>query len=397
MSDYTVAFLIKTLQNGMSESQETAGRCVLETALIPSELLVNIDGKMITGLVKREKEVHSEIKKVAGYKKTLKGAIKYVEENILPLISDLVIADVCLAILKEIEEDPTAADSIVGDLRALFVQKDYASFLATAILYALTRGNNVKSQEVKTDDFLYMEEAAYRCPLCGAELYSIVRGKHVYRYRVVHMFPADLDPDMHTAFCAVHDAPKKVDSADNKIALCSDCGSDYVIAPDPDEYRRALTAKERIVRMAQAKSAATASKIEKEIADIIHAVAGIDRSTKLKPFTEALTLDKKIKPEFFLLQDSIQQRVIRYYSFVETQFSIIDGAPNGRHFNIIRSEVTACYEQLEARGLDQEEICEKLADWLLSKNNLGTTHKTAAAIIVAFFVQNCGVFHEIAQ
>ena len=94
MSDFTVAFLIKTLQNGMSESQETAGRCVLETASIPAELLVNIDGKMITGLVKREKEVHSEIKKVAGYKKTLKGAIKYVEENILPSISDLIIGDV---------------------------------------------------------------------------------------------------------------------------------------------------------------------------------------------------------------------------------------------------------------------------------------------------------------
>lgn len=397
MSDFNIAFLIKTLQNGMSESQENAGRCVLETATIPSSLLVNIDGKMITGLVKREKEVHNEIKKVAGQKKTQKGAKNYVEENILPQISDLIIGDVCMAIMNEIEGDATASDSIVGMLRAYYVQKDYASLLSTAILYALARGGNIKVQEVDTDDFLFMEEAAYHCPLCGSELYSTIRGKNIYRYRVVQMFPADLDPEVHSEFCAVHPVPKKFDSAENKIALCSDCGSNYVIAPDPHEYQRTLEAKARIGRMLQARHIAMSSKIESEIADIIHAVAGIGKSTSLKPFTDALTLDRKILPENYLLQNRIQQNVIEFYPFVETQFSIIDGAPNGRHFNVIRSEVTACYEQLEANGLNQEEICDKLADWFLSKNNLGATHKTAANIIVAFFVQNCGVFHEIAQ
>lgn len=397
MSDFNIAFLIKTLQNGMSESQENAGRCVLETATVPSSLLVNIDGKMITGLVKREKEVHNEIKKVAGQKKTQKGAKKYVKENILPQISDLIIDDVCMAIMNEIEGDATASDSIIGMLRAYYVQKDYASLLSTAILYALARGGNIKVQEVDADDFLFMEEAAYHCPLCGSELYSTIRGKYIYRYRVVQMFPADLDPEVHSEFCAVHPVPKKFDSAENKIALCRDCGSNYVIAPDPHEYRRTLEAKARIGRMLQACHIAMSSKIESEIADIIHAVAGIGKSTSLKPFTDALTLDRKILPENFLLQNRIQQNVIQFYPFVETQFSIIDGAPNGRHFNVIRSEVTACYEQLEANGLNQEEISEKLADWFLSKNNLGVAHKTAANIIVAFFVQNCGVFHEIAQ
>ena len=397
MSNFNVAFLIKTLQNGMNESQEHAGRCVLETASIPSSLQVNIDGKMITGLVKREKEVHNEIKKVAGQKKIQKGAKKYVEEYILPQISDLLIGDICASILNKIENDASVAGPTVDMFRSIYVQQDFSSFLTTAILYALTRGGNIKTPEVNIDDFLFMEEAAYQCPLCGSALYHTVRGNNIYQYRVVEIFPADLNSELYSSFCAIHPAPKKFSSAENKIALCSECGSNYIIAPDPDEYQKALNAKARIIRMSQAHQAVMSSKLESEISEIIHAIAGISKSTNLKPFTNALTLDKKIRPENYLLQNRIQHNVIEFYPFVETQFSIIDGAPNGRHFNVIRSEVTACFEQLEANGLNQEEICDKLATWLLSKNNLGASYRTAANIIVAFFVQNCGVFHEIAQ
>jgi len=397
MSDFNVAFLIKTLQNGMSESQENAGRYVLETAAVPALLQVNIDGKMITGLVKREKEVHNEIKKVAGQKQTQKGAKEYVEEHILPQISDLLIGDVCMSIKNRIDGDTTVSDAIAGTLHSYYAQNDFAAFLSTAILYSLVKGGNVKTPEVSTDDFQFMEEAAYLCPLCGSELYNRVRGKTIFRYRVVQMFPAGLDSELLSKFCAVHSKPKEFDSPENKIALCNDCGSKYIIAPDANEYQKVLDAKARITRMLQARHIATSSSIESEIADIIKAVAGIDKSTSLRPFTDALTLDKKIDPKNYLLQKRLQQSVIDFYPFVETQFSIIDGTPNGRHFNVIRSEVTACYEQLEASGLSQEEICNKLADWLLSKNNLSATHRTAANIIVAFFVQNCGVFHEISQ
>lgn len=397
MGEYNVAFLIKTLQNAMCESQETAGRHVLDTIREPSGYQINIDGKMITGLVKREKEVHNELKRAAGQKKYIKGAKDYVTKNILPEISDLVIADVCKAILNEVESDASTADASVETLQAYYGNHDYAGFLTSAILYALSRGNNIKIPAVNTDDFHFMEEAAYRCPLCGTELYRRVKGKIVNQYRVIQMFPEELDSESMSSFLAVHAAPTRYDSLENRIALCKICASDYIIDPTVNEYTELLEAKRRICKSMQAKSTAMGSQIEKQIADIIHAVAGINRTTDLKPFTDALTLAKKIRPEFFLLQDRIQQIVIRFYPFVENQFSIIDGAPNGRYFNIIRSEVTACYEKLEADGLDQEEICEQLSDWLLYKNNLGASHKTAANIIVAFFVQNCGVFHAIAE
>jgi len=72
----------------------------------------------------------------------------------------------------------------------------------------------------------------------------------------------------------------------------------------------------------------------------------------------------------------------------------LDGV-EGNSFNVIRSEITACYEKLEGAHLSQEEICEEMATWILDKTGMGTQHKTAGKIIVSFFVQNCSIFRNL--
>ena len=73
------------------------------------------------------------------------------------------------------------------------------------------------------------------------------------------------------------------------------------------------------------------------------------------------------------------------------RFSLFDGV-NGVSFNIIRAEVNAVYKKLEAIGLDQEEICDELSNWFLDSFGFGKSHRTAAYIVVSFFIQLCDVF-----
>ena len=148
------------------------------------------------------------------------------------------------------------------------------------------------------------------------------------------------------------------------------------------------------MRIHAGKMAAFGFDLEREIEDIIKAVIGINKRTQLKSFTEPVKVKEKIRPEFYVLQQEMEDRVVKYYPFIEDKFSLLDGV-NGASFNVIRSEVNAVYEKLEAAGMNQEEICEELSNWILDSFGFGSTHKTAGYIVVSFFIQLCDVFHPL--
>lgn len=53
-----------------------------------------------------------------------------------------------------------------------------------------------------------------------------------------------------------------------------------------------------------------------------------------------------------------------------------------------------CSQKLEKGGMKQGDVIEYLAEWIRNKTNLGTDSKTACQAVVAFFIQNCEVFHK---
>ena len=180
---------------------------------------------------------------------------------------------------------------------------------------------------------------------------------------------------------------------DNKICLCKECAEDYVDNPTAEKYRELLELKKAIVCGQKRKQIAIESNIDDEIVDVIKAIANMDEKTVLQPFTEALEIKDKISPGNVLLKKAINDDVIMYYPFIEKQFSLLDGV-EGATFNIIRSEVTTCYEKYEREGLDQNDIYNSLVDWLIQAKGLTDRHRTAASVMVSFFVQNCDVFKK---
>lgn len=393
MNDYNVSTLIKVMQAGFALNQEEAGRLVLEpVAKLPS-VNVDVDGKMVTNLVKLKKDVHQAIKSAAVTPGVVPAARAYIQECIVGKYSDFVVMNVCENILKLMKKSPVP-DAICNDVEGLIEKKDYLQFLTIATLCALSRTNGLADASVREDDFQFVEEATYKCPMCGDLLWKKAKGKTTNKYRIIQIYPDGLDVEQALEFMKIKKPPRNYNDDDNRIALCCDCAEAYLIEPNLKDYQILLTRKAALARTYKGKLAAAVSEIESEIADIIKAISGIDKTTELKPFTAVLTLDNKIKPENHLLHISIEDDVIRYYPYIETQFSLLDGV-NGNPFNVIRSEITVCYEKLEQAGMTQEEICNELSNWILSKIGFGEKYKTAGNIIVSFFVQNCSVFKNL--
>ena len=394
MSVYNVSFLIKTMQEGLAETQENAGRMILDPVAV--QVNVDVPGKMITNLVKRNKDVHPKIKNALTKPEVIAKAEEAIAKDVVPKISSILIDDICTRILNTLRGDKSVPAKVTKRLQGYYDNDQYNEFFSQAILYALSRDNLAEEQETSDNDIFLIEEANYSCPLTGEKLYKKVKGETLRKYRIVQIYPDDLTPEQSLEFDKIKPAPANYDSVDNLIALCPDCAAAYIHNPTPQEYERLLQKKNEIVRIHAGKIAASGSDLEKEIVEIIKAVIGINKRTQLKRFSDPVKVKDKIRPEFYALQQEMEDRVVKYYPFIEEKFSALDGI-NGASFNVIRSEVNVVYQKLEAAGMNQEEICDELSNWILESFSFGSSHKTAGYIVVSFFIQLCDVFRPIKE
>ena len=166
--------------------------------------------------------------------------------------------------------------------------------------------------------------------------------------------------------------------------------------PTPETYQTLIRKKRQFARIQIGKDIVSNTHLEKELEGIIKEITGIAKGSEVKPLIGPVRVEEKILPEFFLLQNVIENQVMRYYPFIEERFSALDGA-NSNYFNAVRSEVQSAYEQYEKAGLNQEEIYLELTDWILDNFALEKKYNSAANIMVSFFVQLCEVFHPVVE
>ena len=94
MSDYNASTLIKIMQDGLAETQENAGRLILDP--VAQQVQVDVDGKMITNLVKRKKDVHTEIKNALTRPVVVAKAEAAIKKDVVQKISRILIDDICI-------------------------------------------------------------------------------------------------------------------------------------------------------------------------------------------------------------------------------------------------------------------------------------------------------------
>ena len=393
MKEYNISALIMIMMNAFADSQVNTGSILLQTVASHPNVNVDVDGKMISNLMKRKTDVHGDIKSGAGKKEVIDYARKKVKETVLNKINPVLLDDTCTDILKTMSTDSKVSDGFCRKMQQLYDTQKILDFFTDAVLYALSVTNLPAEASVQEGDFMLLAETNYQCPIDGTSLWKKVKGNYSYVYQIVKIYPENIDDELGKDFTAIQGAPRDLDMDDNKICLCKECAEDYVDNPTTERYRKLLELKGAIIRDQKRKQIANESCIDDDIVDVIKAIANMDEKTALQPFTEALEIKDKILPGNVLLKKAINDDVIMYYPFIEKQFSLLDGV-EGATFNIIRSEVTTCYEKYEREGMDQNDIYNSLVDWLIQVKGLTDRHRTAATVLVSFFVQNCDVFKK---
>ena len=392
MNDYNISFLIQELIKGAAFTQIAAGELLLNMVAQHPNVNVDVNKKMISRLANRQDEVQSAIQSAAGSQAILGYAENYVKEKIIPVLSLIAQTQIESDILAQMKRDTSVPDKIISNCEMQYQNTDYVGFFRDAILFALGRGHNTLPEaKVKSDDFYYLTEADSRCPHCGNRLWKKVNGKVRNQYRIIHIYPEDLEKDQEAEFVKIKPRPIQLDVPENKIALCQDCAEEYLMDPTAEEYQSLLEKKQEISRHTKEREISSKSNLEDEIVDVIKAIAQPDAGKGMPPFAQVLSLDEKFKPEFSTLKRTVTGWVNDFYPFVEKQFSIND-TNSANTLDLIRAEVNTIYLQYKKLGMNQQEICDSIANWMLNKNGLDTQYKTACYIVVAFFIQNCAIF-----
>lgn len=394
MNEYNISALIKTMQGGLAEDnkQEAAGRLLLDSVAQHSLALVDVDGKMVTNLVKRKAEVHEAIKNAAANTDVIATAISYFDTVVLPKLNPHTFDDACLAILGLLQRDKSVPDSKYQSLLDLYNSGKTSEFLAMCLLYAVSRPNKLLEAPVDYSDLPLLSEVDNECPLCHSPLVKTVKGNSVRKYGIARIYPDDLEVDKANEFRTARTPARRLDSNDNKIALCSDCVEAYEADPELDEYVQLYDLKKEYAHSYALRREIAEMDLEDEIKDIVSLLSGLQSTGGLRQLEmDALRIDQKILPENAILRHSIQENVLTYYRFIEDAFSQVG------NFDVIASEINLTYEKMEIYCTSQDDIVNNLAAWILTNTKMGAKHLLACRIIVSFFVQNCEVFHEITE
>lgn len=318
------------------------------------------------------------------------AARDYYEDKVLKDMNPFRKDDVLSQLVKVIKEDKEIGDKKRDELLDYYNNGQEGRFLGEVFLYVVNRPNKPGEDFVGFEDAPLIAEANYECPICHKKLVDTVKNKPIKRYVITHIFPERLSKDKTAELAAVYSKPKDLEQTDNLIALCDHCAEDYLSDPTTEEYQRIYDLKQVLARNYKAKEAVNAVDLEEDIRIVLDALANVDNLVQLVPLEyEALHIDEKFEAKNFMLKTETQIKVLQYYRYIESIFS-----ESETDFDLIASEVMMNSQKLEKSGMSQSDVIEYLSDWIRNKTNLGTDSRPACNAVVAFFIQNCEVFHK---
>ncbi len=397
MRELNISTFIQVMQIGLKEhdTQFAAGTFLLEALNQPDDERFDIyredlSDKKISLLVSRQRPVPDGIKQASLVPELAQAAREYYENKVLKDMNPFRKDDVLNQLVKVIKEDKEIGDKKRDELLDFYNKGQEGRFLGEVFLYVVNRPNKPGDDFVGFEDAPLIAEANYECPICHKKLVDTVKNKPIKRYVITHIFPEGLSKDKATELSSVYPKPKDLEQTDNLIALCDHCAEDYLSDPTVEEYQRIYGLKRVLARNYKAKESVNAVDLEEDIRIVLDALANVDDSVQLVPLEyEALHIDEKFEAKNFMLKTETQIKVLQYYRYIESIFS-----ESETDFDLIASEVKMSSQKLEKSGMSQSDVIEYLSDWIRNKTNLGTDSRPACNAVVAFFIQNCEVFHK---
>ena len=397
MTELNISTFIQTMQAVfMTNKGQEAAALLLLNSINQQEYVgekfgvTDLSSKKISNIVNRKSPVPDSIVKASLDGNVIKAVKEYFYDDVLGDINPQLEDDLIANIVNLIQSDITVSDKKKETLLGFNVDGNLSDFLAEVFLYAINKPNVKQDTAVQYEDAPLLAEANYECPLKHEKLVEYVKEKPVRRYIVTQIYPDDLSAVLVPEFDAISPKPKNLNAPDNLITLCERCSTDYLANPTAEEYKKLREIKTKISRSYTTRIEADKIALEDDIRVVLNALAQLSDSSKLIELEyDALRIDEKIKPESFLLKNDIKINVLNYYKYIESVFSSSEV-----DFDSIATEIKLCSTKLEKSGMSQEDVVLHLAEWIRDKAGIPVNSLMACHIVVAFFVQNCEVFHK---
>lgn len=238
----------------------------------------------------------------------------------------------------------------------------------------------------------YVLEVDNCCPVCGKVITTNTADKKKL-YEIAHIFPNSPTDAEKSILANVEVLGENSECFENKIALCRDCHKEYDENKTVAKYEEMLKLKKRLLQNFTAETDLSHNSIEKELISVICNISSLavgDKQSMLESLSyQVMKVKDKITTDNILCTQ-VESLVSNYFLYIETLFKNVDDFS----FETIASSFRHSYCQALKSNLTQEEIFEKLTDWVKNKTQCS---RSVAQIVVAYFIQDCEVYGKISR
>ena len=150
---------------------------------------------------------------------------------------------------------------------------------------------------------------------------------------------------------------------ENLIALCPACHSKYITGRTDEQVQRLLHIKKSLVDDYEAKETVSMQKVEDGIRKVLEKIPKMQAPANIDLNYNPVTLRQKIATDNLMLYLKAKTNVNVYYSAVQDAFTELN-AERILRYKPFCLQVRMTYMNLSDMGLSQDEIFEKMVDWL---------------------------------
>ena len=372
-----------------------------------------VTDKMASELLSHKTDVLKKIRDASATAEVIDSALYYFEDVVIPGIMPDLVEDLLADMRQLILSDHGIPKRKQSELLGVCDTSSLAEFLSDVYLYAIKQRNKIvfgdinmevggeltpallpRKHSIPESDLYLLLETDSICPKCGKSLVNLKNGHSLAGYTITEIVPTHPTESVRETLGDLLEDTSILSQSENSIALCLDCSNSYSQYTDREECRALRTTKEKLRRNYDAAVMLDKMYLEEQIESILRSIPidSVEQITETLEYT-ALRVRDKISSNVPLIIKT-EGFVVQYYKFIKSVFSQLEREGN-IDFDGVASDVKRSYKKLHASGYSQEEIYAHLVDWFMKKTN--TKSILPCEIIVAFFVQNCEVFHAISK
>lgn len=200
----------------------------------------------------------------------------------------------------------------------------------------------------------------------------------------------ELGPNFEVA-CIDPSAPG--DKAENLIALCPSCYSRFMAGRTDTQIQRLKQIKKELVDDYEAKETGASQRIEDGIRRVLEKIPKMPPPADVDLNYDPVELTQKISKDNLMLYLKVKTYVNIYNSAVEEAFLELN-AERILRFRPFSTQVKLMYVNFADKGWPQDEIFEKLVDWLQNATN---EDRNPCEVIISYFIRRCEVFDAITE